>query len=60
MKVAYEFAVMMAMMVALAYAVKWGRINNEPQIPSAPTCKTVQADKPEYQELLKACKRIVV
>lgn len=59
MKVAYDFIVLMAMMVGLAYAVKWGHPAKE--IPPAPTCETLKyipAGQPEWRELEKACRRI--
>jgi hypothetical protein len=61
MKVAYDFIVLMAMMVGLAYAVKWGHPSKEVQIPPAPTCETlryVPAGQPEWKELEKACRRL--
>jgi hypothetical protein len=56
MKVALDFIVLMAIMVLLAYAVKWGHPAKE--IPPIPTCANIPVGQPEYRELEKACRRI--
>lgn len=61
MKLASDFIVLMAIMVGLAYAVKWGHKDREVVIPPAPTCETlrhVPAGHPAWQELEKNCQRL--
>ena len=57
MKVALDFIVLMAIMVLLAYAVKWGHPAKE--IPPIPTCANIPVGQPEFKELEKACRRIL-
>ena len=56
-----DFAIVLCIMWG-AFVVLFSRVMGDtvPKIPPAPTCTTIPADKPEYRDLLKACKRIIV
>jgi hypothetical protein len=54
---------------SIVFCIAWGAFvvflsramgDTVPKIPPAPTCTTIPADKPEYRDLLKACKKIIV